>query len=524
MAFVFENQDRRVIPNWRSFRYTSAIGELDPSLIKKEGVNLYNIEEYIEDWSENKTLIHAGDLMSAAISNSQINNPSVTEAALYTKEHSESATKAQLLLANNLTKAEKKNKEEKIITKLDDISFDCIATPDVIYRHINRLRNQIRSFPYNPILYVEIARAYISIGLEEKAKYMMNIALHLSSDNRFITRAAARLYIHLNDFDQSHYILKKNQSLKFDPWLIASEISVNLLRNRSSSNIKRGLEIIKSKNYHPFSISELSSSIGTVELIHGANKKSRDLFNISLQSPNDNSLAQAEWAFMHKLPIYIDREKFADIECDYEAKALFSLQTSKYEEALIYTIDWIRDMQFTRRPIVLGSHIAYTHLKNYKVAAKILEIGLASNPADSLLLNNLAYTYALDNDINNAEKCIESLDRLGEVNILPSTQLCITATKGLIAFRKKDIEKGRSLYQKAIDAAYLLAKESPTYYWKAVLNYIREELLSTSSFNEDLMNELDKIKESSYDTEIKALKNDIVELNKQRLSGFRPHN
>ena len=224
MAFVFENQDRRVIPNWRSFRYTSAIGELDPSLIKKESVNMYNIEEYIEDWSENKTLIHAGDLMSAAISNSQINNPSAIEAALYTKEHSRNATAAQLLLANNLTKTEKKDKEEKIVTKLDDISFDCIATPDVIYRHINRLRNQIRSFPYNPILYVEIARAYISIGLEEKAKYMMNIALHLSSDNRFITRAAARLDIHLNDCDQCHYILKKNQSLKFDPWLIASEI------------------------------------------------------------------------------------------------------------------------------------------------------------------------------------------------------------------------------------------------------------------------------------------------------------
>ena len=38
------------------------------------------------------------------------------------------------------------------------------------------------------------------------------------------------------------------------------------------------------------------------------------------------------------------------------------------------------------------------------------------------------------------------------------------------------------------------------------------------------MNELNKIKESPHDTEIKALKNDIIELNKQRLSGFRPQN
>lgn len=523
MAFVFENQDRRVIPNWRSFKYTSSIGETNPSLIKKEVIP-YNIKEYIQDWLENETLIYAGDLMSAAISNFQIDNSSVIEAALYTKEHFKNATSAQLILANNITKTDNEHQKECIATKLDDVSFDCIATPRDIHQHINKIRSQIKIFPYNPILYVEMARNYISIGLEEKAKYMMNIALHLSPNNRFITRAATRLYIHLNDFDQAHYILKKNQALKSDPWLIASEISVNLLRHRYSNNIKRGLEIIKSQKYHPFSISELSSSIGTIELIHGANKKSRNLFNISLQSPNDNSLAQAEWALMQKLPIYIDREKFINIKCDYEARALFSLQNMEYEAALIYTIEWIRDMQFTRRPIILGAHIAYTHLKNYRIAAKILEIGLASNPTDPQLLNNLAYTYALDNEISSAEKCIDSLDRLGEVETSLSVKICTMATKGLIAFRKKEIEKGKNLYQKAIDAAYLFAKESPTYYWKAILNYIREELLSTSEFNEELMNELDKIKESPYDTEIKALKNDIIKLNERRLYGTKPYN
>lgn len=523
MAFVFENKDRRVIPNWRSFNYTSNMGEIDPTSINANR-EFYPITEYIEDWKNNRTLVFAGDLMSAAISNNQTDNINVLEAASFVKSNRDKASKAQNYLADKLMESSENKYVSKVITRLEDISFDCIETVDHIHKRIAYIRQEINHFPYNPILYVEMARAYISIGLDKQAQKAMDIALYLSSDNRFVTRSAARLYIHLNDLDHAHYILRRNQSLKYDPWLIASEISVNQLRNKSSNNIKRGLEIINSNNFHPFSTTELSSSIGTVELINGANKKSRNLFNQSLLCPNDNSLAQAEWALIHKLPIFINREKFANIKGDFEAKALFSLQNQKFEEALGYTVDWICDMQFTRRPILIGSHIAYTHLKSYKIAAKILKIGLASNPNDSLILNNLAYTYALDNDVINAEKCIDQIDKIEKNQIENSTKICIIATKGLIAFRNKEYEKGRFLYKKAIDGAFLLRNETPTYYWKAILNYIREELLITTKYDEGLMNELDKIKERASDTEITALKNDIIELNKQRLTGIVPHN
>ena len=62
----------------------------------------------------------------------------------------------------------------------------------------------------------------------------------------------------------------------------------------------------------------------------------------------------------------------------------------------------------------------------------------------------------------------------------------------------------------------MFSSEHPTYYWKAILNYIREELLATSEFNEGLIEELDKIKEGPNDVEIKALKNDIIKLNEQK--------
>ena len=57
-------------------------------------------------------------------------------------------------------------------------------------------------------------------------------------------------------------------------------------------------------------LSELASSIGTVELLYGSNKKSRELFKKSLISPNDNTLAQVEWAATKDKNLDVDASGF----------------------------------------------------------------------------------------------------------------------------------------------------------------------------------------------------------------------
>lgn len=83
MANIFENKDRRVIPNWRSFKKTAVLGELDNNIgrVNKQPIrSLISIDEYIEDWSHNKTIPHAGDLLSSAIVNGIASNEHVLEA------------------------------------------------------------------------------------------------------------------------------------------------------------------------------------------------------------------------------------------------------------------------------------------------------------------------------------------------------------------------------------------------------------------------------------------------------------
>ena len=49
---------------------------------------------------------------------------------------------------------------------------------------------------------------------------------------------------HFGDFDEAHNVLRKNPGTKYDPWLIASEISFSLLQNKTSNFIKPGTQLI----------------------------------------------------------------------------------------------------------------------------------------------------------------------------------------------------------------------------------------------------------------------------------------
>jgi len=76
MANLFEQKDRRVIPNWRSFSRTLNLGELRYSKKKSESKDKTNlsIEDYLLDWEGSKSVSVAGDLNSASFVNVFIEN------------------------------------------------------------------------------------------------------------------------------------------------------------------------------------------------------------------------------------------------------------------------------------------------------------------------------------------------------------------------------------------------------------------------------------------------------------------
>ena len=294
---------------------------------------------------------------------------------------------------------------------------------------------------------------------------------------------------------------------------MASEISVNLLRERSSSLIKKGVALINSGDFSPFSLSELSSSLGTLEFVKGTQKRSKLFFEKSLISPNDNSLAQAEWAKANKLSLHFDKTVCEKVNMSYEANALYAYQKDKYEDALKASIRWLNDMPYSKNPIFVGANISYTFLKDYKTAAKILKRGLEANPNEPAFMNNLAYTYALDGKLVEANEIIQKANKVADID--ERTQICLSATRGLIAYREKRIEEGRALYMEAIKAAKDIPGD-PTYNWNAILNFIREEILATNLIPSDVDEVLNQIHEAPKDKGVKMLKQDIRQLISKR--------
>lgn len=506
-------EDRRVMPNWRYYYQTQALGELEYYSSKPSGKPLFPIDDYIATWIEKKGVYRAGELISAAIANGQRENPYALEAAQYILKQNIHDNPALVNSAKtiretqNIFSDDKKKLSLGVIRKLE--------TAQDVQEKIHNLRLLLHRYPYNPIIYVDMARAYISVGLLEKAERLMELALWLAPNNRFVARAAARLKVHKGDLDGAIYILHHTELLKYDPWIISTEIAVNTAREKTSSLIKRGCSMINSGNYLPFSFTELSSAIGTVELFYGSRRKSRDMFKSSLISPNDNSLAQAEWASFHHIPIEIDSAKY-NLRCDFESKAYKSIAVNDVSGAVHHIVDWICDMPFSHKPIILGSNLSMNYLKDFELASKILEVGLKANPGDEQMLNNISYALARNNQPKEARKYMRELESMDTDGMSHSMQVCIKATQGLIAYREKKIVEGFRLYSEAVGIAEGKKDQDKITYLKVLINFLREQLIASGYESMDVLQRLSKMEDADQEHELRILKVEIEDLAKDR--------
>ncbi len=507
MANLFEHKDRRVVPNWRSFGNTIVLGELN-SFQKERIIPLeeVSIESYIIDWKFNKTVIHASDLLSAALVNNFKTNKDVIEAAKYILQNSKVASVSQISLANKILNNSEIIDLSAPFNSVTLQGLHSFTNTQPIWQKIRETKQNIKLYPFNPVFYVELSRYYSILGLKEKSVSAMKIALHLGSNNRFILRSATRLFAHFGELDYAHDILRKNPLTNFDPWLISAEISIATIRKRTSKFMKKGMELINSSNISPFNFTELASSLGTVELLNGSTKKSRELFNKSMIAPNDNSLAQIEWASQKDIHLEVNPESFP-VKLNYEALALDNFQNEKYDLAIDNAARWFIDMPFSKRPILFGSNLASTILKDQEKSIAFLNAGLISHPNDPQLLNNYAYALALD---NKAKEALEQLNKIkSDMPIEGSTKICLTATKGLAFFRSGFPELGRNLYLDAIEETKSI--HNATLNWIAILNYAREEILIGSEYIDNVMDAVGKIPKDAKDIEIKILREDVIQ-------------
>jgi tetratricopeptide (TPR) repeat protein len=504
MASSFENKDRRIVPNFRPLMITAELGELNDTRNIEQIKKTFPLQFVEEDWQNNKTTIHAAELIGTSIMAGEFSFQSAKDAADFILQNTSKATEAQISLARYFH-------FQSSQTDSSTLSLDRFIDENKqhkLYVEISLLKKLSYKFPHNPFYYTELARLYALIGHEDKAIKYMRVAFSLAPSNRYIIRCYARLLLHFKKPEEAHSMVKKTALIKVDPWIVATEISISSILKKNSNLIKRGMEFIDSKNHSPFSITELSGSIGTVEFLAGSNKKSKSYFLKSLIAPNDNSLAQAEWINLKENMFELSPDKF-EIDNSYEALAFEYREKEDWEKAVDNAERWFLDSPLSRRAAIFASHVSNIFLGDFDRSAKFCEAGLISSPNDAQLINNLSYALFLQN------KTTEGFEQLNKIDLYSvnenALKVCLLATSGLGYFRSGLIELGRESYIKAIEGATMMKND---YLVKmAKLNLAREEIIAQTELADSFyLKEIKPLPKDEENKEIHAMKTSIEKL------------
>lgn len=432
--------ERRIIPRWRDSFATMMAGELNSITPSSSQIinDKRDLLEKVSSWQLNKNRTFASDLLGTAIA---------------TGEYEEAKEAAQFLLEQgDVVPTPVKHMVERVLSlssTLEDEQFELFQPQTELLRNgIHDTRLRLSNEPRNALLRVDLARLYANLGFRDQAIKEISKALLLAPNNRFVLRSASRLFVHYREPDRARWYLRHGNESRHDPWLLAAEIAVSHLMEQPSNFVTLGLRALNSRSLSNFHITELASAIGTIELVEGQSKKARRLFKRALVEPTDNSVAQADWASrrMHGLTL---NDKQLQTPLSFEARAWEHYWKSDWEHAYQQSILWHRDEPFASKPAIFASFIA-TMVDDNEMSISIARRGLQANPGQFFLTNNLVFALASDGQVDEAESELSKVERSN----LPTEQsIMITATEGLTMFRKKEIEKGRHLYQHAVELA-----------------------------------------------------------------------
>lgn len=445
MDIDIEEKQRNIIPRWRDFATTLALGELSSSLRSdsKDAATEGSLYDQLVDWQHNKSLSFATDLVGSGLALGR--REGIEEAADFILSEESQATNLQRRIARWA-------KDPDFSIHLP-ISEETISnTSDEIILHsrelVRKYRAQLRNALRDPIRIVELSREYAILGSREKAIRMMDIAVSLAPASRYVLRSAARLFVHAGEIEKAHYVLERAPSLRSDPWLLAAEIAVSSMRHQTSNHVRSGVRHIDDANHRAFDVSELASAVATLEMKNANNKLARKLFKKALRWPTENSIAQAEWASRSMQNLTVEVLRY-DAPRKYEALAWNSFKQGGFDKALDEGKNWIRDQPFAVSPILFTGLVA-TLMENFEMGENLFRFGLDANPENATLRNNLAFALASNNEPVLAES---ELDRIDRTSLTAQERIIVTATEGLIRFRKGFLDEGRALYRRAIDVA-----------------------------------------------------------------------
>ncbi len=389
------------------------------------------IDNKIEEWRER------GDIPAAV---------SLVEAAIVAGDRSEATQQAASFLAQQDTPA---TSATKTLARAVLEGFPSPRLPVEVEARstIQILKRRLRLNPRNTVIWVDLSRLYSSQGHQRKSIRSMEIALNLAPDNRFVLRSATRLFVHYDEPDRAHRILVGSPATRHDPWLNASELATANLLEISPRFIKTARVFLESQNFTPRDTAELAGALGTLEVEHGKAIQARKLFRQSLIDPNDNALAQANWAANKHRITSVDMSLIERTPLSFEAASWKSFWAGDWKVSFEQSQAWAEDEPFSSAPACHASFLAVSLLDDFVAGERIAKLGLQANPEENTLKNNLMVSYAYQGRLTEAETLFEEI-RWQKADPYRS------AAAGLLSSRRGDLSGAVEHYLAAMELAY----------------------------------------------------------------------
>lgn len=446
MAGYNPDRDRKVIPRLRRFRDSRGRGDLD-ALERPRGFDARAaglIASKVEAWKRHRTIGHGTDLVGAAVTLGRVDADVRAAARALVFGDREVTTWAMEL--GRIALGLDMGSEGSVLS----LPFERRLESSTLYSQVRTSRMLLRQEPNDPITWVDLAFAYVSLGRGAQAERSIMTAVQLAPDNRFVLRSAGRLWVHLGDPEKAHGIVARSRRTLEDPWLLAAEIALGSIVNRGRRNVKAARRLLGRGRFSAVHTSELASALATLELNAGSIKKAKKLFEQSLREPTENSIAQAIWAGRQSKGISI-RKYSGEHANAFEADSWSRYMAGQWEEATVGAARWFGDQPFSRRPPGHGSFVAAVGLQDYRKSKWFAENGLRANPYDFTLLNNFAFACLNLGELSAAKSALDTIAK--RVATSKHQSIVFAATRGLYAFRTGQLEQGRLLYNAACDNA-----------------------------------------------------------------------